>query len=1068
MRTVHALKPVSTLVIFITLSLIPGASKAGILFDARMDYWTEYQSDSVDTADLDGDGNGDLALLTEGYATIMLGRGNGTFEDEAKYWVSGRSQTVTIGDLDLDGSPDLAVVYSRTLSSPPVGGVAVLLGNGDGTFQDPVKYSAGINSLSAAIGDFNEDGRPDLAVAFLGDSPDPGGVAVLAGTGEGTFKDAVFFTGTTEPSSIDSGDLDGDGHQDLAAVNYESDNVSVLLGNGDGTFQSVAHFVAGEGPTSIAIHDLDSDGTPDLATANGESDNVSVLLGNGDGTFHTAQNYPTGANPKTVSIEDLDSDGTPDLAVVTSSYDGASVLLGHGDGTFQTAVNYWLGCGAHSGATGDLNGDGTPDLVTTNSGIFPAHNGGVSILLGAGDGTFRVASGYETGTRPYSIATEDLNRDGTADLAVAFLGPIPPEESGVSILLGNGNGTFSDKVNITVDAGPYSVAADDLDRDGTADLAVACPSSDNVFVLLGNGDGTFQDVVSYPANDSPKSIAIDDLNGDDIPDLVVANSASDDVSVLLGIGNGTFQNAVNHQVGNWPQSVAIGDLNRDDIPDLVVANSSDHNISVLLGNGDATFQDEVIYGSPNTPIQVGIGDFNGDSNPDLAVLNQGTNDVSVRLGVGDGTFLQTTRYDVDEYPTSIAIGTINHDGSPDLVITNSSGNNISVLEGNGDGTFGPAKNYGAGGRPKAVTIEDLDGDNDLDLAVANSDSNDVSVLFNIAHSDRLVVVGPGPALANRPLVRGFPPRQNATHIYEFPAYGPDRYGVNVSCGDVTGDGAADILTGAGPGEIYGPHVRGFQMDGTPLPGLSFFAYGTNKYGVNVAAGDLDDDGYDEIITGAGPGAVFGPHVRAFDYDGSPGVEPVPGVSYFAYGTPKWGVNVSAGDIDGDGYDEIVTGAGPGAVYGPHVRGWNVDGGAAAAMPGVSFLAYGTNKYGVNVTCGDLDGDGIDEIVTGAGPGAVFGAHVRGWNYDGVVLSAISGISFFAWDPGEVRYGATVFAGADLNDDGRTELVVGCGPDPETGAEVKVFEYDESEVILWFSLDAFSDMMYGVNVAAGRF
>ncbi len=97
------------------------------------------------------------------------------------------------------------------------------------------------------------------------------------------------------------------------------------------------------------------------------------------------------------------------------------------------------------------------------------------------------------------------------------------------------------------------------------------------------------------------------------------------------------------------------------------------------------------------------------------------------------------------------------------------------------------------------------------------------------------------------------------------------------------------------------------------------------------------DGFDEIITGAGPGAVFGPHVRGWNYDGTPGVTPVPGVSYFAYGTPKWGVNVSAGDIDGDGYDEIVTGAGPGAVYGPHVRGWNVDGGTAAAMPGCQLL-----------------------------------------------------------------------------------------------------------------------------------
>ena len=331
-----------------------------------------------------------------------------------------------------------------------------------------------------------------------------------------------------------------------------------------------------------------------------------------------------------------------------------------------------------------------------------------------------------------------------------------------------------------------------------------------------------------------------------------------------------------------------------------------------------------------------------------------------------------------------------------------------------------------------------------------------------------LLTGLGPGFDNPPLVRVFPPEQDAAELYEFSAYGASGYGVNVACGDVTGSGLDTILTGAGPGAIYGPHVRGFTVDGTPQPGLSFLAYGTNKYGVNVAAGDIDGDGYDEIITGAGPGAVFGPHVRAWDYDGTPGVTAVPGVSYFAYGTPKWGGNVSAGDIDGDGYDEIVTGAGPGAVYGPHVRGWNVDGGKAVAMPGVSFLAYGTNKYGVNATCGDVDGDGIAEIITGPGPGSVFGAHVRGWNYDGSTLAPLSGMSFFAWDYPDVRFGARVFAGADLNYDGRDELVVGCGPDPDVGTPIKVYLYDGAGVTEWFSLTAYPDMTYGTSVSAGGF
>jgi len=360
-----------------------------------------------------------------------------------------------------------------------------------------------------------------------------------------------------------------------------------------------------------------------------------------------------------------------------------------------------------------------------------------------------------------------------------------------------------------------------------------------------------------------------------------------------------------------------------------------------------------------------------------------------------------------------------------------------------------------------------DGSGDIYLQNVNPDGSLGDI--NTDPDTPYLVAGPGPSYDNPPRVRVFPPADGATHVHEFDAYGPDRYGVRVSSGDVDGDMLTEILTGAGPGAIYGPHVRGFDVDGTPIPGLSFLAYGTNKWGVNVAAGDFDGDGFDEVATGAGPGAVFGPHVRGWNFDGSGTVTPMAGVSYFAYGTPKWGVNVTAGDIDGDGFDEIVTGAGPGTVYGPHVRGWNVDGGAASAIPTVSFLAYGTHKWGVNVAAGDVDGDGMDEIITAPGPSGLFGAHIRGWNIDGGTVTPLPGFSFFAWDPSEALHGARIFAGADLDGDGRDELVAGAGPDPAMGTPVKTWNYDGSVVSIWFSLDAYADgWTHGADMAAGRF
>jgi hypothetical protein len=351
-----------------------------------------------------------------------------------------------------------------------------------------------------------------------------------------------------------------------------------------------------------------------------------------------------------------------------------------------------------------------------------------------------------------------------------------------------------------------------------------------------------------------------------------------------------------------------------------------------------------------------------------------------------------------------------------------------------------------------------------------------SELFGI-NDGPAVVTGPGPDYDNPTQVRLFPPVQDATPMAEFPAYAAQHWGANVTTGNVVEGDEIEIVTGAGPGAIFGPHVRAFEGDGTPVSYVSFLAYGTNRWGVNVAAGNIGRiyaaEELDEIITGAGPGAVFGPHVRAFNCGGGTDAFPVPGVSFMAYGTNKFGVNVAAGDIDGDGWDEIVTGAGPGAVFGPHVRGWKCFTSDSPPhtdpIPGVSFMAYGTNKFGVEVTCGDIDGDGLDEIVTAPGPGAVFASHVRGWKFDGVTVAPMPGLSFFAWPTGEARYGAEVFAGADLSGDGRDEIVVGGGPDPALGSPVQVYQYDGQEALLWFSLEAYPEgWTHGSRVAAGRF
>jgi hypothetical protein len=246
------------------------------------------------------------------------------------------------------------------------------------SFIAPRDFAAGTNPISVAVGDFNGDGVQDLAVANQGTPPlfADGSVSVLLGNGDGTFQAPLSFAVGIRPFSVAVGDFNGDGAPDLAVANIGSHNVSVLLGNGDGTFQAAQNFATRFLPISVAVGDFNGDGAPDLAVANSGSDNVSVLLGNGDGTFQAAQNFATDSGPYSVAVGDFNGDGVADLAVANLNSDNVSVLLGKGDGTFQAAVNFATGGGPVSVAVGDFNGDGRPDLAVAN---FRSNN--VSVLI---------------------------------------------------------------------------------------------------------------------------------------------------------------------------------------------------------------------------------------------------------------------------------------------------------------------------------------------------------------------------------------------------------------------------------------------------------------------------------------------------------------------------------------------------------------------------------------------------------------------------------------------------------------------------------------------------------------
>jgi hypothetical protein len=223
---------------------------------------------------------------------------------------------------------------------------------------------------------------------------------------------------------------------------------------------------------------------------------------------------------------------------------------------------------------------------------------------------------------------------------------------------------------------PFSVAVGDFNRDGRTDLVTANQASNDVSVLLGNGNGTFQPAVNFAAGYGPRSVVVADFNSDGKPDL--ATVAGGTVSVLLGNGDGTFQTLKSTVLGFGAWTIAVGDFNGDGKPDLAVTGQS-NSVGVLLGNGDGTFQAAQSFAVGADSVSVVIGDFNGDGKPDLAVPSVSQNCASVLLGNGDGTFQAAQHFAVGASPWSLATGDFNGDGKPDLAVANAAGNSVSVL-----------------------------------------------------------------------------------------------------------------------------------------------------------------------------------------------------------------------------------------------------------------------------------------------------------------------------------------------------------------------------------------------------
>jgi len=334
--------------------------------------------------------------------------GVSVFTSVANVSAGGSAQSVAVGDFNSDGAQDIAVANYGP------GTVSIRLGNGLGGFSGPPNISVGPNPYFVAIGDFNNDGKQDFATANLGSNP--GTVSIRLGDGAGNFSVKPDVGVGNNPQSVAIGDFNSDGKQDLATANVQANSVSIRLGDGAGNFSGTTEVSVGNIPKSVAVGDFNADGKQDFAATNGVSNSVSIRLGDGAGNFSGTTEVSVGNFPRSVAIGDFNGDGKQDFATANESAGTVSIRLGDGAGGFSGATNIGVGLSPQIVAIGDFNNDGRQDFATASSG-----SNSVSIRLGDGAGGFGGTTEVGIGDHSQSVAIGDFNNDGKQDFAAAFL-----------------------------------------------------------------------------------------------------------------------------------------------------------------------------------------------------------------------------------------------------------------------------------------------------------------------------------------------------------------------------------------------------------------------------------------------------------------------------------------------------------------------------------------------------------------------------------------------------------------------------------------------------------------------
>jgi VCBS repeat protein len=553
-----------------------GTFQSGVFYAAGTDTEVAY----LTVGDFNGDGRPDVVTAGSSGVWLFTGKGDGTFNPgvlAASLPTSSGQLAAT--DFNGDHTLDLVVTMPAGGTDGAGAGFAVLLGNGDGSFQTPQTF-AQPKKGAVTVGNLTKGGYPSIALSTVSNQ-----VYLYYGNGAGGFSGPrrVYLPGG---GGIVIGDVNGDGIPDLV-----SGAVDIALGSANGTFQKPIHYPVqgGGGVSNLVLADLRNNGLTDIVT--NSSSAVSVLLSLGKGKYEDGKWITVSGGAGCGVAADYNGDGNPDLAV--NNAQGVSILLGTGSASspFSTGATIPL---ANAGClvTGDLNGDGIPDLLVPSGTAVVA-------FLGNGDGTFTQKSTTSIPTGGY-VVLADFNHDGKLDFAT----------SGNLLALGNGDGTFQAPAPF-MPSPPQpqgdltGIATGDLNGDGWPDLVLTNGFQNYIYILINNQHGGFsQSRIQPPVGDAydPAQIALADLNGDGNLDAITASIYGGGAAVYLGNGKGglTYEQGLSDPVGALGPLV-VADVNGDGIPDISLEEAG--TVAIYLGNGNGTFE---------TPFYIGAGAAPGD------------------------------------------------------------------------------------------------------------------------------------------------------------------------------------------------------------------------------------------------------------------------------------------------------------------------------------------------------------------------------------------------------------------------------------------------------------------------